>query len=116
MQDGSERHMHGEKLYKDLPMSFNPKRLNTRDSQNVNESLYFVFYPIAELPEINRSYGVQEHLPDHLAFGTDETSIYTFNSNGLIFRSPFGCPYDDELAFVAESFAEFLEKLPTLKG
>jgi hypothetical protein len=73
---------------------------------------WFMLWPLAEIEQLNRDYHVQELLPGFLGFGSNGGGeLLAFDSRGHVFMVPFLPMEASEAKPVADSWAEFAERI-----
>jgi hypothetical protein len=73
---------------------------------------WFQLWPLADVERLNRDYHVQEFVSEFLGFGSSGGGeLLAFDAGGRVFMVPFVGMSADEARAVAESWAEFLERI-----
>jgi hypothetical protein len=73
---------------------------------------WFQLWAPAEVEQLNRDYRVQEFVPGFLGFGSNGGGeLLAFDSRGHVFMIPFVPMRADDARPVADSWAEFVQKI-----
>ena len=81
----------------------------------IGENSYLMLWEKAEVEELNDIYEVNEFMSDCILIGSDGGDIaYGIDKEGRFFSVPFIGMSNDEISYLGNTFAEFLENLYNL--
>ena len=73
---------------------------------------WFQLWSSDEVEQMNRDYHVQEFVPGYIGFGSNGGGeLLAFDSGGRVFMIPFVAMSVSEVTPVADSWAEFVERI-----